>query len=1837
MTTTATNIRKKRGVVRASITKLDTRLSELERKSDRSGVHDQALLLSTRIKALDSEFNNLHFALIDTIKDDETELLDTEQKALDEHDETIDGLTIRIQHLITASGPTVSSELKALVNRLRHLGESITDVDKALDGLLAIDEDKRDIALIQTYKDELSDLKEQLRTSHDRISCVEDSDKDSVVPLYSSMKKLHFTCCHKIQRMIKLPTPERVATPTSATSISTSEGKGIKMPKLEAPTFDGNVLSWTHFWEQFAVSIDGNTTLTQTEKFVYLQQSLNNGSAKNVIDGLTGTGEHYTKAIECLKSRYDRPRLIHQSHVKIITEISSLKEGNGRELRKLHDTLQQHLRALDSSDSEQFSQFITSLIQLKLDSDTMFEWQKHTQEMKNVPHYHELLEFIDLRARASESIISNKPRNAKLDTHSKKPITSFVANSQAPGIPRCVSCKTEKHPLYYCPKFKSSSYDERLAIVKANNYCINCLRSGHFVKDCKSSHRCRSCQRLHHSLLHITSTTDDSSANPQHSTVASNAVTSASVITDALLMTCQVIVLAPNGSKIKVRCLLDSASSMSFASERLIQSLHIPRSHHPITISGIAGMSDHSPLRSIAHVRISPVHDESVQISVPAVVIPRVTCDLPLQPINRKSSWTHLSGIQLADPEFGQPDKIDLLLGIDAYAEVLLSGRRTGPPGSPVAFETIFGWVLAGRTNSVVAQHSVVSHHVSVSSSCDNDDLLKRFWEIEEPPNSDNVLTMEEREVVNHFKRSYKQNENGRFVVPLSKNVNTKPLGESRAQAVRRFMYLERSLHSRKTHKEFENVIQEYFDLGHAEIVPTADLDKTENDVFYLPLHVVYKASSTTTKVRAVFDGSAKSSTGTSLNDQLLVGPTVHSSLIDVLLRFRSKRIAITTDISKMYRAIELADCDRDLHRFVWRSNKCDTIKDYRMTRLTFGISASSFIANMCVKQNAINLSLQYPLAAKAVQESFYVDDGLTGSDNIESAIKLQKELQEMFSKGGFRLHKWNSSESSVLQQVDPTLRDVSDIHSISDDVNATCTKTLGLQWKTSTDQFHVTVSQLPASSELTKRSLISDIARLYDVFGWFSPTVIKVKILFQKFWELKIDWDEPAPPDILNTWKQWRDELTQLVEKPIPRCYYPKTVRIKSQQLHGFSDASEDAYSAVVYLRMTDEDDDVHISLVIAKTKVSPIKRLTIPRLELCGAVLLAHLLNHIKGIFEIPMHDVYAWTDSSVVLSWLSGSPKRFRTYVGNRVSTIISMIPPERWKHVSGTDNPADCASRGLFPTELINHPLWWEGPSWLKKSSETWPNISFSTSSNDSMVKVELCHSSIVSTKPQAIVDFKDHSSFLRLKRIVAWIFRFVNKIRPQQFERIEGRYLTRSELDRAETYIFSICQKDCFQNEIDIIHSKKPLSKKNSLLPLSPFIDSNGIMRVGGRLGHAPLPYSRMHPIILHGSHHLTKLVIRHEHQRLLHGGATLVNASLCRRFHIIRMRSTVRSVVRQCVPCRRQALKTIKPLLGQLPVERITPGTTFEKTGLDYAGPIFIKYGHVRKPVIVKSYVCVFVSLSVKAVHLELVSDLTTEAFISCLRRFISRRGYPTLLWSDHGTNFVGADREIKEFQNFIIAQQTQGSISEFCTANHIEWKFIPERSPHFGGLWESAVKSFKTHLRRVIGDTTLTYEEMYTVLTQIEACMNSRPLVPVECADDDGIELLTPGHFLIGRPIMALPNPAFSNHSPSLLKRWHLCQNLVQHFWKRWSTEYISTLQKRLKWQHPSRNVSIGDIVIVVDDNIIPTQWPIARITKTYPGKDHTVRVVDVRTTKGTYRRPTHKIAILLPENSEQ
>ena len=912
-----------------------------------------------------------------------------------------------------------------------------------------------------------------------------------------------------------------------------------------------------------------------------------------------------------------------------------------------------------------------------------------------------------------------------------------------------------------------------------------------------------------------------------------------------------------------------------------------------------------------------------------------------------------------------------MLLGVGIFLDVIRHGRRCGPQDTPTALNTEFGWVLAGNTGPQADAQLVITHLTSVLTG---DDLLRKFWEVEEKTIADCTLTLEERCAVDHFNSHHSRNQDGRFVVPLPKRSMAPKLGESRSQAVRRFLSFERSMHSKGVFPEVQKVMEEYFQQQHAEEVPPADLEKSREEVFYLPIHIVRKESSTTTKIRAVFDASAATSTGASLNSTLMVGPTVHPPLVDVLIRFRCHRVALIADVSRMYRAVLLTEADKDLHRFVWRSDPNEQLRDYRMTRITFGVSASSFIANMCIKQNATDFESEYPNAAKQVEESFYVDDYLGGVDSPLEAVKLQVEMHSLFQGGGFLLRKWNSSDPSVLQNIPVELRDSQASVVLSD--SDQYTKTLGIEWNTTNDHFRLSVTELPPIECLTKRALISDVAKTFDVLGWYSPAIIKAKILLQILWLEKIGWDDLVPDAVLQEWSRWRRELPLLSAHHIPRCYYPKEVAITSTQLHGFSDASEKAYSGVVYLRMEDSTGAVHTSLIASKTRVAPIKRLTIPRLELNGALILARLLSHCKDVLDLPLNAVHAWTDSTVVLAWIQGDPRRFKVYVGNRVAQILDLTPADCWKHVRSGENPADCASRGIFPSELLEHDLWWKGPQWLLLPPSEWPKNNSATDDtqegNDEL-SVITCN---LATVEEPLIPTDKFSSFTRYKQVTGWIIRFIHncKARVQASTPTDG-CLTAQELDRAANYWYSVIRKAHFNHEMSILKANSArVPSSSKILSLNPIIDDNGILRVGGRQQKAKFSYNSRHPVIVDARHPLTKLLIKSEHLRLLHGGSLLVSASLFRNFHIVGGHRAIRSIVRSCVVCRRQAPKPKPQLMGQLPRERITPDIVFEHVGVDYAGPLYLKHGSIRKPTILKSYVSIFVSMSVKAVHLDSVS-----------------------------------------------------------------------------------------------------------------------------------------------------------------------------------------------------------------------------------------------------------------------
>lgn len=754
-----------------------------------------------------------------------------------------------------------------------------------------------------------------------------------------------------------------------------------------------------------------------------------------------------------------------------------------------------------------------------------------------------------------------------------------------------------------------------------------------------------------------------------------------------------------------------------------------------------------------------------------------------------------------------------------------------------------------------------------------------------------------------------------------------------------------------------------------------------------------------------------------------------------------------------------------------------------------------------------------------------------------------------------------------------------------------------------------------------TKRSVLSMVASLFDPLGWMAPVLIQARILLQDVWLAGLDWDDPIPSELAARWSAFMDEVDSLTGMVVPRWVGFTSVGAVVE-VHGFADASERAYSAAVYLRVVHPLQSARLSLLAAKTKVAPTKLQSIPRLELCGALLLARLQSTLQNSLSLGRVKVYSWTDASVALAWIRAHPSKWKPFVAHRVAEIQRLLPDTTWRHISTTDNPADLATRGISSSELRASSLWWNGPIWLSDTRMEWPSPP--TSLDLGPIPDQRTGTLVAVHQVEPRNEYISHfSKWSRLVRVTAYILRFIRNTR-EPAGRTMGLPLSAREHCRAEITIFRLSQLEGYPLEIEALMRGKPLRASSPLISLTPFIDSDGVMRVGGRIQDAPVPYAQRHPIILSRHTHVAQLIIEAAHLRTLHGGVDLTRTSLLQRFWIPRSRPLVKKLLRRCLRCTRFKAATAQQQMGNLPGVRLQPSKPFEHAGVDYAGPFQIRTSRGRGQKAYKGYMVVFVCLCTKAVHLDAVTDLTSTTFIAAFQRFISRRGRCAQLWSDNATTFRGADAELRRM--FQGPSEFRRTASQELAAKGTEWRFIPPYAPHFGGLWEAAVKSAKYHIKRTIGDQRLTYEELSTLLCQVEACLNSRPLMPI-AEDPKDLLPLTPGHFLIGEPVTSLETSSDVDFDVTGLKRWRLVNNLRNHFWRRWQQEYLHLLQQRPKWRTRVENLKEGSLVLIRNELSPPTKWPLARVLKMHPGPDGLARVATLQTATKTCTRPLTRI----------
>ena len=789
--------------------------------------------------------------------------------------------------------------------------------------------------------------------------------------------------------------------------------------------------------------------------------------------------------------------------------------------------------------------------------------------------------------------------------------------------------------------------------------------------------------------------------------------------------------------------------------------------------------------------------------------------------------------------------------------------------------------------------------------------------------------------------------------------------------------------------------------------------------------------------------------------------------------------------------------------------------------------------------------------------------------------------------------------------------------------------KILGISWNTTIDCFSISLPKDIKMFPITKRNVLSIIAQIYDPLGFVAPLIVIAKMFMQKLWLAKLQWDEILNDELKNEWLNFVKNILALSNLKIPRCLFYNR-KVKKIELHGYCDASLKAYGCCLYLRVIYENETVSCNLICSKSRVSPVRTVSLPRLELCACVLLARITHRMLEIFKnsFKIDAINLWTDSQISLAWLQSHPSRWNIFVSNRVSIIQECTANCTWRYIPSKENPADQVSRGHNSKELIESTLWWNGPQHLQNPKFDLNSFHVNSNINDLPEQKKVALTSILSQNHNEyfLQLFEKYSDFVKLQRIIAFCLRFLhNKFSKDQ--KLTGP-LKVHELQKALIAIIKNIQQKYFSQEIRDLESNKVLQNKQ-LRCLNPFLDDSGIMRVGGRLSNANIPFSQKHPILLPSKCHVVNILLKREHLKLYHAGPQTVLSNFRLRYWPLNGLREVKRIIHNCVKCFRFKAKAAEQIMAALPSDRVNMARPFLKVGVDFGGPFLLKTSNLRRAPKTKAYIAIFVCMVTKCVHIELVSGLSTECFLLTFKRFIARRGNPATIYSDNATNFLGSSNHLKELYDFFRVKSNIDSIETFLANNETQWKFIPPRSPHWGGIWEAAIKSAKHHIIRIIGDTPLTFEEFSTVLATIESILNSRPL-SILSNDPNDLTPLTPGHFLIGNSLTAYPDKNLINISDNRLSTYYRCAKIKQIFWKRWSVEYLNRLQQRPKWLIPLKNLRVNQVVLLKEDNLPPLKWSLARIIEIADSPDGKVRLVKIRTQDGIFLRSISKICPL-------
>lgn len=1343
------------------------------------------------------------------------------------------------------------------------------------------------------------------------------------------------------------------------------------------------------------------------------------------------------------------------------------------------------------------------------------------------------------------------------------------------------------------------------------------------------------------------------------------------------------------GKKVKAYVLIDDQSNCSLAKPQLFNLLNLDGERFPYTLKTCAGITQKEGRHAKGLVIESL--DGHKQHLLPTITecdaIPDNRDEIPTPDIAR--AHPHLQQIANQIPGVQRGIDILLLIGRDAPPLHKVRESRNGRGNSPWAQRLDLGWVILGNTcldgahkpsdPSTLMTHIHHNGRPSIFEPCSNvlhvepaasvtnyarkesfsqgkfeDGLAQNVFEQTKHDNRPG-LSVEDRKFINIMDTGMEMNESGSWVAPLPFRNEVTQLPNSREEAYKRLKSTRKTLDRKPEMKEhYFAFMQKTLDNGHAEPVPPNEL-VTSKPCWYLPHFGVYHPRKLD-KIRVVFDSAAEID-GISLNKLLLSGPDFTNSLLGVLLRFRQNPTAFMADIEQMFHSFIVKEEHRDYLRFLWyEANDPDgEVIEYRMKVHLFGNTSSPAVATFGLRKTAQIGEEQFGSDAREfVERNFYVDDGLKSLPGSEQSIDLLQRTQAMLARANLRLHKIASNDAKVTRAFPSEDRasELCDLD-LSKDVKPV-QRSLGVYWDLETDTFTFRVSH--ENKPFTRRGVLSVINSLFDPLGIASPVVIKGKMILRSMSiHLKNrqlgEWDEPLPEEHHPAWNEWCQSLSSLQNLKIPRCYTTSPLAEANRtELHVFGDASVHGIAAVCYLKSIHPDGKSSVSFVFGKAKLAPSHATTIPRLELCAAVLAVEITELVMEEQAVKPDSITYYSDSKVVLGYITNETRRFYVYVSNRVERIRKSSSPEEWRYVPTHLNPADCATRSVNANDLDGS-MWLIGPKFLPHEDQYHganEDLAPESSTDDPEVRPEIrTHAtrlqSVTSLETNRFTRFSQWSSLLKGMSyliLAARSHHHTNGSNEATIPTLDGTTDGQAvdsgveRRKRAEMVIIHSVQREVYAEEIKLIENVKKLPKGSALAKLSPVIDANGLLRVGGRLERAELTMEERHPVILPGSHHVTTLIVEHYHNEVKHQGRHFTHGLVrAKGYWVIGGKRLVNRVIHQCLKCRKLRGQQVHQKMADLPVQRLTPAPPFTYVGLDVFGPWQIVTRRTRGGVAYnKRWAVIFTCLAVRAIHIELIESMDTSSFINALRRFLALRGPVAQLRSDCGTNFVGARNELKAATN----EMDKKHIEAFLVREGCEWIFNPPHASHTGGVWERMIGIARRILDAMLSELAskqLTHEVLSTLMAEVTAIVNNRPLIPVS-NDPEAPEILTPSTLLTQKSSALTATPGQFTSRDLHNAQWRQVQYLANVFWARWRKEFLPLLQPRRKWQSEQPNLQEGDLVLLRSKDVARNMWPLARVTKAQESADGKVRKIELVTAKDgvrhTYTRPVNEVILL-------